>query len=197
MALAVLLLVGAVIVGALAVTSLAAGGGRRRRPERAKPGFASEYSRIVEDVGSSSSKAEAREPESPARRFPIRPLGPADRARHLEAWRAIQAEFGVDPAAAMASADRLLAEVMSARGYPMEDFDARADDIALGHPEVVRNYRIAHAVAARGEAASVEDLDQAVSACHVLVDELVGEPARFARATAAASLAARRQARAG
>lgn len=30
------------------------------------------------------------------------------------------------------------------RGYPVDDFDQRADDISVDHPTVVENYRAAH-----------------------------------------------------
>jgi hypothetical protein len=33
--------------------------------------------------------------------------------------------------------------VMRERGYPVDDFDRRADDISVDHPTVVENYRAA------------------------------------------------------
>src|SRR5262245_41056708 len=55
-------------------------------------------------------------------------------------------------------------QVMTARGYPVGDFDQRADDISVDHPNVVMNYRAAHDIAkshAQGRA-STEDLRQAM-----------------------------------
>ena len=46
-----------------------------------------------------------------------------------------------DPKAATGDADGLIQKVMQARGYPMSDFDQRAADISVDHPEVVQNYR--------------------------------------------------------
>jgi hypothetical protein len=51
-----------------------------------------------------------------------------------------------DPASAVCAADRLVTEVMRERGYPVDDFDRRAADISVDHPEVVDNYRAAHGV---------------------------------------------------
>ena len=36
---------------------------------------------------------------------------------------------------------------MEKRGYPMGDFERRAGDISVDHPEVVANYRAAQAIA--------------------------------------------------
>jgi hypothetical protein len=36
--------------------------------------------------------------------------------------------------------------VMRERGYPVDDFDRRAADISVDHPEIVEKYRAAHDV---------------------------------------------------
>ena len=62
--------------------------------------------------------------------------------------------------------------MMRESGYPVDDFDQRAADISVDHPEVAANYREAHRVAVaqtRGEA-DTEDLRQAVTAYRRLVD---------------------------
>ena len=53
---------------------------------------------------------------------------------------------------------------MQARGYPMVNFDQRAADVSVDHPDVVSNYRTAHRIAgqhSRGQA-STEQLRQAM-----------------------------------
>jgi hypothetical protein len=35
---------------------------------------------------------------------------------------------------------------MRERGYPIDDFDQRAADISVDHPNVVENYRAAHSI---------------------------------------------------
>jgi hypothetical protein len=87
----------------------------------------------------------------------------------------VQALFVDDPNGAVAAADRLVTEVMSARGYPIEDFDTRAADLSVQHPRVVDNYRTARALAtrrARGEAAT-EELRQAVVNYRALFEDLL------------------------
>ena len=64
---------------------------------------------------------------------------------------------------------------MKTRGYPVSDFDQRADDISVDHPRVVENYRSAHAIALRvgQDQATTEDLRAAIIHYRSLFDELV------------------------
>ena len=64
---------------------------------------------------------------------------------------------------------------MQARGYPMSDFDQRAADVSVDHPEVVQNYRRAHKIAQSNErgGASTEELRQAVVHFRSLFVELL------------------------
>ena len=69
---------------------------------------------------------------------------------------------------------------MVARGYPVKDFDQRAADLSVDHPQVVQNYRTAPHVALRhadGQA-STEDLRKAMIHYRALFEELTVEPAQ-------------------
>ena len=149
----------------------------KRRQTRLRKRFGPEYDRTVHDTGSER-RAEA-ELDARARRvarLQIRPLSEADAVRFAEAWRVLQIRFVDEPAAAIAEADRLVGEVMTARGYPLGDFDQRAADISVDHPRVVSNYRAARDIArrqARGEA-STEDLRQAIIHYRALFEDLLG-----------------------
>jgi hypothetical protein len=64
---------------------------------------------------------------------------------------------------------------MQKRGFPMGDFERRAADISVDHPEVVENYRAAQTIAeraARGEA-DTEELRNAVVHYRAIFDELL------------------------
>jgi len=65
---------------------------------------------------------------------------------------------------------------MQTIGYPMSDFERRADDISVTHAEVVPHYRAAHAMAARNHTgqASTEELRQAFVHFRALFDEMLG-----------------------
>jgi hypothetical protein len=56
-------------------------------------------------------------------------------------WRRVQAQFVDDPRTAVVEADRLIEDVMRARGYPVEDSHRRLDDLSVDHAQVVHHYR--------------------------------------------------------
>ena len=110
--------------------------------------------------------------------FEIRDLEPAARDRYAERWRGAQRRFVDQPGPAVGEADALVMEVMRDRGYPVADeFDQRAADISVDHPEVVEHYRAAHGISGRATAgeASTEDLRQAMVHFRELFVELLGE----------------------
>ena len=76
---------------------------------------------------------------------------------------------------AVASADSLIASVMADRGYPVEDFEQRAADVSVDHPQVVANYRDGHRLARQNAdgKGSTESLRQAMRHYRALFDELV------------------------
>ena len=110
----------------------------------------------------------------------LRPLAAADRERFLESWRRIQSHFVDDPAGAVTEADRLLSDVLTARGCPVSDFERRAAEIPVSDPLIRESYRSAHEVALRqaGGQGSTEELRQAMVHYRTLFDELVSAPER-------------------
>jgi hypothetical protein len=82
------------------------------------------------------------------------------------------------PAGAVTEADQLLGDVMSTRGYPVNNFEQMAADISVNHPLVMENYRAAHEIAQkqmRGQS-NTEELRQAMVHYRTLFEELVNEP---------------------
>lgn len=151
----------------------------RMRTDKLKDRFGPEYERTVTTVGDER-KAEAilSERERRVSRYTIRRLDPKMREHFVGTWQKVQAQFVDDPAYAVTRADDLLGEVMSARGYPVTDFDHAAEDLSVDHPEVVQNYRKGHEISLRhrsGEA-STEDLRSAMIHFRALFDDLVNEP---------------------
>jgi hypothetical protein len=150
-----------VVVGA--VVAFAMQNDKRRRELR--DGFGPEYHKTLSRTGNrSEAEKELKERQKRVSTFNLKPLMSADAARFSDEWRQCQERFVDDPNAAIGDADRLVQEVMQARGYPMSDFDQRAADVSVDHPEVVQNYRSAHQIAQSNErgGASTEDLRQAV-----------------------------------
>ena len=163
--------VAAIVVVAAVLLTLS-----RRRSQHLRERFGSEYDRAVQAEGNAR-KAEAALAARAKRveSLHIRVLAPDDATRFESAWRAVQARFVDDPKGAVTQADRLVGEVMTARGYPMGDFEQRVADISVDHPDVVMNYRAAREIAdqhARG-AASTEDLRQAMVHYRALFHDLL------------------------
>ena len=162
---------------------------RKRRTARLRTRFGgAEYSRAVQE-GGNRRQAEARLDERKERveSLHIRPLASGDRTRFVESWRRVQARFVDGPGGAVTEADQLLGDVMSTRGYPVSDFEQRAADISVDHPQVMENYRTGHGIAlrqTRGQA-STEELRQAMIHYRTLFEELVGGPETVPATTAA------------
>jgi hypothetical protein len=93
--------------------------------------------------------------------------------RFSTAWRQLQARFVDDPTGAVREADRLVTDLMATRGYPMTDFDRRAEDLSVDHPEVVNHYRAAHQIASAWDRVTTEDLRQAVMHYRALFQDLL------------------------
>ena len=152
---------------------------RSRRRASLQERFGPEYERAVAEHGSKP-RAEA-DLEARARRrrtLDIRPLTPDARQRHAQRWRDTQARFVDDPGPAVAEADQLVQQVMRERNYPVDDFEQRADDLSVDHPEVVSDYQAAHAISLAHDHghATTEDLRQALVHYRQLFARLLEQP---------------------
>jgi hypothetical protein len=147
--------------------------------------FGPEYDRTVADAPSRrEAVSDLTERQKRREQLEIRPLGPESRDRYASHWHNTQAKFVDEPEEAVGEADRLIQEVMRERGYPVKDFDQRASDLSVDHPEVISNYRAAHGISVASERgkASTEDLRTAMVHYRALFEELLEtEPAQAAR----------------
>jgi hypothetical protein len=159
---------------------------RRRRSTTAnlRQKFGPEYERAVREHGSER-KAEAKlaDREKRVETLNIRDLDSMEHERFAKRWESVQSRFIDSPKGAVAEADDLVSLLMKTRGYPVSDFDQRAADISVAHPQVVENYRSAHEIALRvGKAeATTEDLRTAMIHYRSLFEELVHLPTTVER----------------
>ena len=172
------------IVGVVAVAGAGLWYWQRQRTMRLRQQFGPEYDRAVREAGAVS-RAEAKL-EARAKRVAdlhIRPLTTDECNRYRDAWSRVQNRFVDEPNEAVTEADRLVGEVMHARGYPLGDFEQRVDDISVDHPDVVVNYRATRDIAARHAAgeATTEDLRQAMVHYRTLFAVLLESPEGRAR----------------
>ncbi len=171
--------IGIAIVILLIVVALLVVRQRKDTTEQLRERFGPEYDRAVEDE-SRERDARKRLSEVAERRdsLDIRPLEPASRERYLRRWDVVQSEFVDRPGPAVDEADALVNDVMRERGYPVDDFDTRAEMIAADHPHVVEDYRQATDARRRyldaGDSASTEELRRAMVHYRSLFERLVG-----------------------
>jgi hypothetical protein len=172
-----------VVVIVVLVLALAAAGVmlfQRRRTERLQEHYGPEYERSLSQAGSRrEGEAQLTEREKRHRELDIRDLRGEERDQFAHSWEGIQREFVDDPKRAVRDADVLVLEIMRTRGYPVgdegDDFERRAEDISVEHPEVVQRYREAHAVRDATESGDVDTEHQrnAVTSYRSLVDALL------------------------
>ncbi|MGH2894340.1 MAG: hypothetical protein ACRDPM_13915 [Solirubrobacteraceae bacterium] len=165
----------AVIIVLLAIIGILVA--RQQRSRRLKDDFGPEYSRTVAQHG--DQRVAEQELTSRRRRlsqFEIRPLEPPARERYLDRWGATQRHFVDEPVEAVGQAHVLVQEVMRDRGYPVDqDFEQRAADLSVEHPDLVENYRRANEISirARSGQASTEQLRQSMVHFRALFDDLL------------------------
>jgi FtsZ-interacting cell division protein ZipA len=175
------------VIVVIAIALAAAAWSRKRRSEQLRERFGPEYDRTVERADDRrDAERDLRQREERREQFDIQPLSPAARQRYADEWQNVQAKFVDDPESAVREADRLVQQAMGERGYPVDDdFEQRADDLSVDHPEVVESFREGHGLWQRydrGEG-STEDLRQSMVSFRrlfevVLVEEPVGEEVR-------------------
>jgi hypothetical protein len=169
-----------VIIAAVVVLGLAALGAwffyQKKQSHKLQERFGPEYGRTVNELGSrSKGESDLKAREKRVERLDILALAPSEAARFTAAWQALQSRFVDNPKGVVVQAEQLVRELMEKRGYPMGDFERRAGDISVDHPDVVANYRSAQAIAVRDRqgSADTEELRKAVVHYRALFDELL------------------------
>lgn len=168
--------IGLAVVGLVLIGAAAWYISGQQRSRRLRQEFGPEYHTAVAESGD----ARRAEAELEARRkrvdaLHILPLRPEQSAAFQSRWLEVQRQFVDEPDRAIARADDLVREVMQQRGYPVGDFEQRAADLSVDHPNVVSRYRAARAVSdrnARGEA-DTEDLRTALLHFRALFEDLL------------------------
>jgi hypothetical protein len=197
MIITLIVIVAVVVVAAAALMFLrsrgAHGGGSLRRR------FGPEYDRAVERHDGDTKAAERELTERVQRHGDLRerPLEPAQREQYEARWTAAQERFVDEPREAVAEADRLLAELAGARGFPDgTQYEEQVAALSVHHPRHVQGYRHVHRVAhARAGADAggpdTEEMRAAMVEARALFEDLV-RPGRH-RAEDRGAVAERRE----
>lgn len=164
------------VIVAIVVLGVVLSALRTRRSRSLQDQFGREYDRAVDKAGGRrEAERELAERQKRHDELELRPLSQDARERYVQQWQVTQGLFVDDPAGAVSKADELVQTVMRDRGYPVDDFEQRAADISVEHPDLVEKYRTANGIARaseRGEA-STEDLRHSVRHYRALFVELL------------------------
>ena len=151
---------------------------RVQHTKRLKERFGPEYERAVNEIGDKrQAENELDSRLAHVNTLDIRPLTAEEVDRYALEWQKTQTEFVDEPLTALQKADRLIQDVMKARGYPVEDFEQRAADISVDYPALVTDYRGLHLIAVKekDEEVGTEEMRQAMVHGRALFENLISQ----------------------
>ncbi|WP_040908739.1 hypothetical protein [Streptomyces griseoflavus] len=171
-----LIVIVAVVVAVAAVLSLRARGPRHGAGLKRR--FGPEYERAVARHDGDTKAAERELAQRVERHGDLRerPLEPAERERFEARWTAIQERFVDAPREAVAEADRLIAELAAARGFPADgQYEEQLAALSVHHAHRVEGYRRVHRMVQTGahDGAGTEEMREALVGARALFEELV------------------------
>ena len=154
---------------------------RQRRTKRLQEQFGPEYDRTLKKMGDKrEAESDLEERLAHVNTLNIRPLTAEETNRYALQWQDVQREFVDEPLLSLQKADRLIREVMKARGYPVEDFEQRVADISVHYPELVANYRGMHRIAIKesSDTPGTEEIRKAMIHGRALFENLISNESR-------------------
>ena len=165
-----------IVIAAIVIAAVIWLAYERKRSRDLQRRFGPEYDRTLEDAdGRRRAEADLRGRQDRVEHLELHPLSPSSRRDFADRWQRVQAHFVDDPRDALWQADGLISQVMRERGYPMDEFGQRADDVSVDHPDVVEHYREAHAIAVAEpqDGSDTEDLRRGMVHYRALFSELL------------------------
>jgi FtsZ-interacting cell division protein ZipA len=154
---------------------------RQRRSKRLQEQFGPEYERTLKKMGDKrEAESDLEERVAHVNALNIRTLTAEEVNRYALQWQDVQREFVDEPLLSLQKADRLIREVMKARGYPVEDFEQRVADISVHYPELVADYRGMHHIAIKesSETPNTEEIRKAMIHGRALFENLISTESR-------------------
>ena len=172
---AVVVIVGPVLIAAC----LALCGWAEYRKRLLRAGFGPEYDRVGREFG--NTRAADRELIRRKRRHAalrLRLIGPSAQNGYALLWKQVQRRFADDPSGAVLAAQGLVDEVVTARGYPVDQPGERLALLSVEHSYALAQYRKANLAGERGRigTATTEELRTALAQFHLLFGELLVTP---------------------
>ncbi|MBR7839137.1 hypothetical protein KDL01_38095 [Actinospica durhamensis] len=153
-----------------------------RDREKLQRKYGREYDRMLAYHGADHAaverEIERRERERQA--LMINPLDPDERTRLTTSWQAAQSGFVDDPGASARSAEQLIGDALSSRGYPVGDPEQQLALASVDHAHSLAEFRDGHDLLTRSHSGapgvdSTEQLRQAMLHFRVFFEELTGD----------------------
>ena len=175
MAVIITVLFAAVFLGA------AASGWLRFKKRRLRESFGPELKTVAaEHAGVREVDRELRRRTSLHNDLSLRAIGAQDREFYTTSWENLQGEFVDSPSLALATAERLVATVLDARGYPGGDEEEQLALLSVKYATSLAGFRAAQQTSRRttqdSAATPTEELRRAMLSYHSLFTELLGDP---------------------
>ncbi|QEU94652.1 hypothetical protein CP970_30530 [Streptomyces kanamyceticus] len=183
----IIVLIAVVVVLAAATGVAVSRGGRTGGGRSLKRRFGPEYDRTLARHDGDTRAAERDLGERVKRHGSLRtlPLDPAARERYAARWAVAQERFVESPSEAVAEADRLVAELAGARGFPDSGhYEDQLDALSVHHAHHVHGYRSVHRAALgttgagknpEENPAGTEELRAAMVEARALFDDLLAD----------------------
>jgi len=166
-----------ILLAAVIVLVLAAALWRWSRSRALRRQFGPEYDHTVDAVGKRSrAERELLERRERVKKLDLRDLSDEEKRDFGGRWRRLQVDFVDRPRQAVEGADKLVTEVMKARGYPAADFEQRVADASVEHASLAPDYREARQIAERSRRglATTEELRRSLVCYRNLFQAMLG-----------------------
>jgi hypothetical protein len=169
------------VLAAVALCCVAVGCRARYGRRRLRAPFGAEVGRVAQEHGGPRAvDRELRRRKSLNDGLLLRAISAPDHDAFARSWSRLQHEFAANPASALSSAERLVAQLLDARGYPGVDAADQLALLSVEHPDVLAGYRRAQQVSRQTRThpgtATARELSSSLASCRAVVVELLVEP---------------------
>jgi hypothetical protein len=126
----------------LFIAVIAASGRREHSKREIRTSFGPEYARVRSEYGGTrAADREFARRSQMHNRLRLEPISANDRDFYVTAWEHIRGGFLDDPASALSGAEQLVARLLEARGYPVDDQGEQLALLSVQHGGAMADYR--------------------------------------------------------
>ncbi|MEY9933077.1 hypothetical protein ABH926_007730 [Catenulispora sp. GP43] len=132
-----------IFIAIVLVVAVVAIRGRREYAKREiRTSFGPEYDRVRSEYGGTrAADRELTRRNQMHSRLRLEPISANDRDFYASSWEHIRGGFLDDPVVALSSAEQLIARLLEARGYPVDDRGEQLALLSVQHGRAMADYR--------------------------------------------------------